>query len=51
MTKAEQEALRDIDPRMKDQAAMVWKIEKAFRKKAKTEPKPADFCRLIVSEL
>ena len=42
MTKAEQEALRDIDPRMKDQAAMVWKIEKAFRKKAKSVLKTFD---------
>lgn len=36
MTKAEKEALRGIDPRMTEQAAMVWKIEKAFRKKAKS---------------
>lgn len=35
MTKAEAEALKDIDPRMKEQAAMVWKIEKALRKKVK----------------
>lgn len=36
MTKAEAEALKGIDPRMKDQAAMVWRIEKAFRRKAKS---------------
>ena len=35
MTKAEREALQDIDPRMKEQAAMVWKIEKAMRKKVR----------------
>lgn len=31
----QKELFRDIDPRMKDQAAMVWKIEKALRKKVK----------------
>ena len=35
MTRKEAEALKDIDPRMKDQAAMVWKIERAMRKKVK----------------
>lgn len=35
MTKAEKEVLEGIDPRMKEQAAMVWKIEKALRKKVK----------------
>ena len=35
MTKKEAEALKDIDPRMKHQAAMVWKIERAMRKKVK----------------
>lgn len=35
MTKAEREIFQDIDPRMKEQAAMVWKIEKAMRKKVK----------------
>lgn len=42
MTKTEAEALKDIDPRMKDQAAMVWRIEKAFRKKAKSVLKTFD---------
>lgn len=36
MTKTEKETLKGIDPRMQEQAAMVWKIEKAFRKKAKS---------------
>lgn len=36
MTKAEKEALKGIDPRMMDQAAMVWRIEKALRKKTKS---------------
>lgn len=35
MTKKEAETLRDVDPRIKEQAAMVWKIEKAMRKKVK----------------
>lgn len=35
MTKKEAEVLKDIDPRIKEQAAMVWKIEKAMRKKVK----------------
>ena len=35
MTKSEKEALKNIDPRMQDQAAMVWRIEKAMRKKVK----------------
>lgn len=35
MTKKEKEVLENIDPRMRDQAAMVWKIEKALRKKVK----------------
>ena len=35
MTKAEKLILQDIDPRMKEQAAMVWKVEKAYRKKVK----------------
>lgn len=35
MTKTEKEILQGIDPRMKEQAAMVWKIEKVFRKKVK----------------
>ena len=35
MTKKEAETLKDIDPRMKDQAVMVWKIERAMRKKVK----------------
>lgn len=35
MTKAEKEILQGVDPRMKEQAAMVWKIEKAMRKKVK----------------
>ena len=35
MTKKEAEALKDIDPRMREQAAMVWKIERAMRKKVK----------------
>ena len=33
MTRAE--ILRGIDPRMRDQAVMVWKIEKEMRKKVK----------------
>lgn len=35
MTKAEKDILQNIDPRMKEQAAMVWRIEKALRKKVK----------------
>ena len=35
VTKAEKELFGRIAPEMKEQAAMIWKIEKAWRKKVK----------------
>lgn len=36
MTKKEAEALRSVDPRLQEQAAEIWRIERVMRKKIKT---------------